>query len=157
MKAHQIVFRPRLLDHVNRLIGLAFATIIFAIGVLLVLFSGYHALSLCFFFFGGLMSYVLARNLFSRVVLANDWLNYRATPFFPGFFLIHWEEVESWSVHRADETDEIPYVRFKTCKLGSNYIFEPEVSNPGFDRFVSDVNERIPELRTGKLGNLKNA
>lgn len=50
MKAHQKLFRPRLLDHVNRLIGLAFATIIFAIGILLVLFSGYHTLSLCFFF-----------------------------------------------------------------------------------------------------------
>lgn len=147
MESQVEVFRPSFLDILISFVGVLVLSTFCAIGVLLISFSGYHAISISFVVIGGLGAYSISRRWLTRVIVAPQWICYRSTPFFPGGYRIEWSDVTSWSVCYTDSETSMPHVCLSTSRSLTKYIYNRDVSNPGFDRLVSLLNLRMPGLR----------
>jgi len=148
METDKKLFRPSLTDMLTSLVGVVAFSLFFVIGLLLIFFSGYHVLSLGFVAIGGLGAYSVSRGCCTCVLVTPRSLFYRSTPFFPGGYSVEWSDVISWSASYDDNDVSIPFVCFTTSRSVSRHIYSRQVSNPGFDSFVSLVNERLPGLRS---------
>ncbi len=144
------VFRPRLIDKLTRLFALLACASFFCLGSVFLVFSGFHPVAMGVTFLFGLGTYWMIRGFLVRVVVTSDSLCYRSTPLFPGGFTLNWSDVVGWDVSRKDNDVSIPFVRFETART-TRYIYDLEVSHPGFDQFVSVVSERLADCCKGEI------
>lgn len=139
----RVVFKPRRRSSFLSGAAVLLSLVFVATGLACFRIIGPHPFSFAFTIIGLIVVSAAVGSMFTRTVVTSVRLVKR--PIISGGFSFHWNDVESWE-QAPRRFEDAACVRFRVRgSRTSKVVFDYEVENPGFDRFLSCVRLRASQ------------